>query len=234
VRADPGLTVLALRSRTTADKPLVGYEVFAKNVDDESTTPLGASDADGRLDVPPARSRVQLLYIRNGGQLLARLPVVPGADVQLVAPLPDDDARLEAESRLSAMREDLIDVVVRRNILIARARQKIEKKDWQQAQEMLRALDDLPGRAQFTVELSKEARLLRSDDPLIQRRIDRLVESTQVALGQFLDNRPINEVHSDDSQAPKAAPAATSAADQSNSFRQLRPGDASTIAGLGD
>jgi hypothetical protein len=243
LRADPANTVLKLRSRVKAEKPLVGYEVFAKNTDDESTTPIGASDVAGRIEVPPGRTRLQLLYLKNGGELLARLPVVPGAELLIEAPLPDDDARLEAEAQLAAMREDLIDVVVRRNILMARTKQKIEKKDWEQARELLRVLDELPGRAQFDLELSKQARLVRSDDPQIQKRIDRLVEGMQAVLGKFLDNRPVSQLHDElraaqraaadaqktpANQAPSAAPAANSAADQTSVFRQLRRGAATT------
>ncbi len=243
LRADPANTVLKLRSRVKAEKPLVGYEVFAKNTDDESTTPIGASDLAGRIEVPPGRTRLQLLYLKNGGELLARLPVVPGAEPLIEAPLPDDDARLEAEAQLAAMREDLIDVVVRRNILMARTKQKIENKDWEQARELLRVLDELPGRAQFDLELSKQARLVRSDDPQIQKRIDRLVEGMQAVLGKFLDSRPIGELHDElraaqraatdaqktpANQAPSAAPAANSAADQTSIFRQLRRGPATT------
>jgi hypothetical protein len=38
-------------------------------------------------------------------------------------------------------------------------------------------------------------RSLRSDDPLMQRRIDRLFDATDTLLTQFLDVRPINEVN---------------------------------------
>lgn len=243
LRADPSITTLKLRSRIKAEKPLVGYEVFAKNTNGDSTTPLGASDVTGRIEIPPGQTRLQLLYLKNGGELLARLPVVPGAVPLVEAPLPDDDARLEAEAQLAAMREDLIDVVVRRNILMARARQKIEKKDWKKAQELMRVLDELPGRAQFDLELAKQARMVRSDDPQIQKRIDRLVDGMQNVLGKFLDTRPINELHDElraaqraaaepqkapDNQAPSAAPAASSAADQSSAFRQLRRGTTAT------
>ena len=75
-----------------------------------------------------------MLLIKHGGQLLAKLPVVPGAERRINVPLPDDEARLVAEARLAAVREDLIDVVARRNILMARTRQKIEKKDFAAAQ----------------------------------------------------------------------------------------------------
>jgi hypothetical protein len=42
---------------------------------------------------------------------------------------------------------------------------------------------------------------MRSDDPQIQRRIDRLFEGTQTALTQYLDTRPINELSSELRQA---------------------------------
>jgi hypothetical protein len=113
----------------------------------------------------------------------------------LEVPLPDDDVHQQAEARLAALREELIDVVARRNILMIRIRQKIEAGQLRQAAELLETLDDLPGRAQFNQTLAREARLHHSDDPQVQRRIDRLFAATQLVLGQFLDTRPINELH---------------------------------------
>ncbi len=110
-------------------------------------------------------------------------------------PLPDDDARLAAEAHLAAVREDLIDVVARRNILISRARSTIRKKDFAAAQELLQELDGLPGRPQFDITLSTAQRTLRSDDPQMQRRIDQLFAATQTLFSQYLDLRPINEIH---------------------------------------
>jgi hypothetical protein len=103
--------------------------------------------------------------------------------------------RLAAEARLAALREELVDVVVRRNILMARARQKIKDSDFPAAQTLLRAIDDLPGRSQFNLTLNTAARLLRSDDPQIQRRIDQLFQATQTVLTQYLDARPISELN---------------------------------------
>lgn len=195
LRADPDATTLHLQSRKSAGKPLVGYEVFRQNAGELAPTRMGASDNAGDLSIPPGTTRVEMLLIKHGGQLLARLPVVPGAERQVNVPLPDDDARLAAEARLAALREDLVDVVARRNILMARARQKIEKKDLAAAEELLRSLDELPGRAQFNLTLSTAARLLRSDDPQIQRRIDQLFSATQTLLTQYLELRPISKLH---------------------------------------
>jgi hypothetical protein len=199
LRGDPADIALRLHSRTNQNKPLVGYEVLVQNTDknddkDGGLTRIGSTGRDGIVVVPPSKERVRVLFVKNGGQLLARLPVVPGAQPQIDVPLPDDDARLAAEARLAAMREDLIDIVARRNILIARTRQKIEKKDFTAAQELLSQINELPGRAQLNLELQSAAQRLRSDDPQIQRRIDRLFEGTQTVLAQYLDGRPIDEL----------------------------------------
>jgi hypothetical protein len=197
LRTDAGETQLRLHSRTNFEKPLVGYELYAQKPGEETTTRIGASDTAGRITIRAGAQPVQTLFIKHGGQLLARLPVVPGAETEVSVPLPDDDMRLEAEARLAAMREELVDVVARRNILMARARQKIEQKDFEAAQELVRAVDQLPGRSQFNLTLTTASRLLRSDDPQIQRRIDQLFQATQTVLSQYLDARAISELHED-------------------------------------
>jgi hypothetical protein len=194
LRAEPARTILRLHSRTAPDKPLVGYEVFAQQPGDEGVTQLGWTDRAGKLAIPSGENRVRMLYLKNGGQLLARFPIVPGAQPQIDVPLPDDDPRLAAEARLAALREELIDVVARRNILMARARQKIKQKDFNAAQKLLGDADQLPGRSQFNLTLSTTARTIRSKDPQIQRRIDQLVEATQTVMNQYLDLRPLNEL----------------------------------------
>lgn len=195
LRNEPGDTVLQLHSRTDADKPLVGYEVFVQNTDQQTTELIGRSDREGNVIVHPGKTRIQMLYVKSGGFLLARVPVVPGAEARLGVPLPDDDLRLQAEARLTALREDLVDVVARRNILMARIRQKMEENDYPAAKELLGELDQLPGRAYFNRELTMEARLHRGDDPMVQKRIDELFTATQRVLGEFLDGRPVSELH---------------------------------------
>ncbi len=195
--AEPRETILRLQSRSNANKPLVGYEMYAQKPGEETTTRIGASDSAGEVSVRPTAQRIQTLFIKHGGQLLAKLPVVPGAEPEIAVPLPDDDMRLEAEARLASMREELVDVVARRNILMARARHKIEQKDFDAAQELIRAVDQLPGQSQFNLTLSTASRLLRSDDPQIQRRIDQLFQATQTVLSQYLDSRPLSDLRAE-------------------------------------
>jgi hypothetical protein len=208
VRSDPAKSVVRIRSRISKDKPLAGYEVFAQTDPQkpDALARLGATGRDGTLDIPPAKEKVRILIVKNGGRLLARLPVVPGVQPEIDVPLPDDDARLAAETRLSALREDLIDVVARRNILMARVRQKIKSKDFEGAQKLILQINQLPGRAQFTLEIQNAARRVKSADPQIQRRIDHLFEGTQAALTQYLDTKPINALTEELRSAQQTAP----------------------------
>jgi hypothetical protein len=203
LRADVGDSVVCLRSRTEKDKPLVGYQVFAQNTGEHETQLVGSSDEVGELSVPPGKTTVQLLYIKSGGDLLARVPIVPGAVASIDVPLPDDDLRLQAAARLVALREDLVDLVARRNIFIARVHQQIEDKNYQQARQVLETLDELPTRAQFTQALDREARLHRTKDPQVQREIDKLFAGMQTVVGKFLDSQPIADLHEQLRQTPQ-------------------------------
>jgi hypothetical protein len=195
LRADPGESTVRLLSRADPDKALVGYQLFAQNVDEQPTRPLGVSDAAGDVTVSAGKSAVQILLVKSGDVLLARLPIVPGAEDRVVVRLPDDGVRLRAAARLAALREDMIDLVARRNIFMARVRQEIEEKNFDQARELLDSLDELPGHTQFSQSLEREATRHRTSDLQVQRRIDQLFSQTRAALGEFLDPRPISELH---------------------------------------
>jgi hypothetical protein len=203
LRATAGETHLRLVSRTNPSKSLVGYEVYEQHETDKSTARIGSTDTDGKILISDGPQPVKMLIIKNGGQLLARLPVAAGAQRDVTVPLPDDDMRLAAEARLAALREDLVDVVVRRNILMARARQKIKESDFPAAQTLLRSIDELPGRSQFNLTLTSAARLLHSDDPQIQRRIDQLFEATQTVLTQYLDTAAISDLNAEFREAQR-------------------------------
>jgi hypothetical protein len=203
LRNDPGESTLELQSRVESDKRLVGYEVFAQNVDEKPMRPLGASDAAGEVTVSPDKSAVQMVFVKSDGVFLARLPIVPGAATRVAVPLPDDDMRLRVAARLAAFREDMIDLVARRNIFMARVRQEIEERNFDRARVLLESLDELPGQTQFNLTLDREAQRLRTKDLQVQRRIDQLFAQTRMALGKFLDPQPISELHEDLRHAQK-------------------------------
>jgi hypothetical protein len=195
IHTEPDNLTLRLHSRTAAEKRLVGYEVFTQRWDDKTPTPVGLTNTSGEISIPPGKSPIQFLLVKHGGALFAKIPVLAGEKDRIDIPLPDDDSRLAAEASLASVREDLVDVVARRNILISRARSKIDKKDYAGAQELLRSLNDLPSFRQFKNSLDTSKKSLRSEDPQMQRRIDRLFESTEALLTQYLDLKPINQIN---------------------------------------
>lgn len=197
LRGEPAPLDVRLVSQTDPEKPLVGYEIFLQDIDDDAITPAGVTDRQGHLTVPPGDTRVRQLIVKNGGQLLARMPVVPGTVAELEVPLPDDDTRLQAESALWALRENLVDVVAQRTILAARARRQIEAGRLDEADRLLDQLDDLPGGGEFQRRLKQLQRQFTVNDPAVRRRIERMFSDTESILGHFLDPGPINRLHDD-------------------------------------
>jgi hypothetical protein len=194
LRGKPVVANLHLHSRNDAATPLVGYEIYTQDAGSDELGLAGLTDRDGSLPIAPGNSRVQLVFVKNGGQLLARLPVVPGIDHHLDVPLPDDNPRLKAEATLTALRENLIDLVARRNILIARIHKQIDNDKLDDANRLLDQLEELPGRVQFNRELDLKEQLHRSSDPQIQLPIDKLFSETRAVLGHFLDAREVSQL----------------------------------------
>lgn len=194
LRVDPAETTLRLRARGDAERALVGYEGFVEDGDRKAFS-IGRTGNQGLLTVEPGESVIQMVTIKSGSKLVARLPVAAGVAPIVEVPLPDDTKRLEAESKLALLREQLIDLVARRSILVARIESNIEKNKLEQARELLNQLEGLPGRAVFAQRLDTEQQLIRSDNPMVQQGLDRLFDQTRVVLGAFLSSQPIKNLN---------------------------------------
>ncbi|GAA4421781.1 hypothetical protein [Bremerella cremea] len=179
-------TTLKLVDKTSEDTPLAGYEIYAKNADGPEL--VGASDANGKVVIPnDPKNSVRLLYVRSGGNLLARLPVVPGFEQSTTARITNDGPRLLAEGFVEGWRDQLIDTMARRQILSQRVERKIEEGEIEEAERWLAAL-----RSGRTVnELAFDLRTAKGQflkdnklDPTIKRRIDQLFEKGQRLVAQ--------------------------------------------------
>ena len=202
-RFDPTPVILEVHDRAQPETHLAGYKVFAQDIDGSPLTLVGVTNPRGRLSVPPGATRVRMVVLKNGGQLLAKLPVVPGLQPVLEIPLPNDDPRLRAEAALTALRESLIDVIARRSLLMSQAERDLGDRKTEEAEERLRQLDELPGRAHFNRELSKLEQLHKANDRQIQARIDKLFRDTRGLLGRFLDVREVTELRNQLTEAQK-------------------------------
>ena len=197
VRPSPAPVTLRLRTQSEPRRPLPGCRVFLRGEGDaEATVPLGVSDQSGSIVVPTTGQPVQTVWIKSGEMLIAKLPIVPGMHDSLDVPLAEDPARIRAEADLGAVRTELVDLVARRNILLARARAAVEAGDLELARRLADELDSLPTRAQFNRRIDSVAQSATSQDRRAQQRIDKLVEETRSVLGQYLDPREVGELRS--------------------------------------
>lgn len=196
-------TQVRFYARHSKEQPLPGYEVFLRDEEAETSESLGVTDANGIVSIPPGDQPVTMLFLRSDGQLLAKIPVAPGVTPLLEAPIADDPVRLRAQAELTEIREQLIDLVARRAIYMARIRAKLKAGEVEQAEEIMATLNDLPGRSFFDRIIDAAQRGSSSEDPAIQKRIDKLFSDTQTLLVKFLDSRPITELQSEVTAASK-------------------------------
>lgn len=193
-------TQVRFYARHDRAQALSGYEVFQQREDEKSLSHLlGITDSRGMIELEREQAPVVMLLVRSDGRLLAKVPVVPGAAAMVEVPIADDTARLQAQARLVEIREQLVDLVARRNILLARARNQLNKGQLDQSQQFIEELDALPGRAQFNKILSAAENQPgnRSEDPRVQARIEKLFASTRSLLGKSLDTRPVRDLQNE-------------------------------------
>lgn len=182
-------TLLRVVDETDPSRPLAGYEIYAKPDDPESEPQLlGMTDPAGRLAITATTpGGLRLLYVRSGGNLLARLPLVPGHKADVTAGVANDQPRLMAEGFVEGWRDQLVDTMARRQLLAQRIERRIAAGDVAAAQRWLTEL-----RASRTMgELAFELRSAKGEfitepnlDPQIKRRIDQLFNAGQRLIAQ--------------------------------------------------
>jgi hypothetical protein len=203
-------TRLVLTSRSNALRPLVGYEVFSHPPDSPTTIPLGRTGTDGSLLIEPTEaplSAMRVLLVRNGGDVLARLPLVPGARDVAPAVLADDDERLAVEGFITGLQEELVDTFATRALLIARIRARLQAGEQEAAGQLLDQIRRLRTRDQFQALLNERKKTVITSDPLVQKQIERLFTDTAKVIDTFLDTKPTREIEAEVAAAAGTPPA---------------------------
>lgn len=161
-------SVLHLESYAAADEtpqPLEGYEVWARKPDDTKDVQsefIGKTDWQGNVTIPPGASGLRLLYIKRGARALRKLPVIPGFKDRLVSQLPNDDARLFAEGVINGYGNDIINLVVQRELLEVDISSALEGDRFEEAKTKMREYQDLETPADLKVRMSNEEIRLKS------------------------------------------------------------------------
>lgn len=162
----------------------------------------------GIITVKLGSMPITWLTLSSESQLLAKIPIMPGSSSQVEIPISDDVARLLAEEALEVFKERLIDVVARRNILMARARDQHQQGKTETAKKLLDEISNLPSRSNLDRQLvSLESNpAYRSANPRVQGKIDSLFLQSRSLLSTFLSTREILDLEAEIKQTHDASP----------------------------
>lgn len=168
-----------------------------------------------------------LYYVKNGETLLARLPVITGFRDLEKADLPDDRRRLQAEAFLKGLQGEVLDLVVRRKILDARIKKKIDEGKRDEAFALLDELKKVKTYDGLSSQIQNIQRRATATDtgpvptPVVER-IDKMIDVTRVLMQKYLQEDIVRELEvklldgksgaSPPAAAPPAAPPAAPAA----------------------
>jgi hypothetical protein len=184
---------------------------------------LGRTDWNGSLEIGQAETPLRIVYLKNGAQLLARLPMVPGLEPVLIASVPDDAPRLQAEGFVKGIQGQLMDIEAQRQILKARFMLRIgeaasltgdeQTSKLNEAQGLLEDIKKLPSRNDLVSQLdSQQNQQLESPVKSVQARIDQLYAKLRETLGKYLSPGMVNELTTILNDARRNQPATAKAA----------------------
>jgi len=191
------VTEVEVLTKTDPPEPLVGYAIYGKDPDTEETRLIGYTDWRGRVEVAVGEKPLEILYVRSGGALLARLPLVAGTSEVATVRLLNDETRLQAEALVRGVQATLVDLVAQRELLAARIRRSLQEGRLDDAQALvdrLRALDSL---GDLRSRLERARQTVLTDNPRMQARIDTLFSQTQDQLIRYLQPNLVDTLASE-------------------------------------
>ena len=157
---------------------------------------LGRTDWNGTLEIGKSETLLRIVYLKNGAQLLARLPMVPGLEPVLIASVPDDAPRLQAEGFIKGLQGLLMDLEAQRQILKTRFLMRIEEGKLDEAQALLEDIKQLQTRDILVSQLDRQQnQQLESPFKSVQSLIDvQLYGKMRETLGKYLLPSMVNEL----------------------------------------
>ncbi len=179
VHPDRSSTILHIETVDSPPKPLAAYGVWTRPQDSKAKTFLGRTNSRADIEIPVGVDPLQILFVQNGNQSLARLPVIVGVHDRLTVVLPDDRPRMQAEGTIRGFQERIIDVTAHRKVTMARIRILLATGKSDQAQVLGADLLKLASRDDFIRELTDWQREFSSPHRGVQARIDQLFATTR-------------------------------------------------------
>jgi len=152
-------TQLKVIPRGKPQAPMAGYRVEVLNRAETKEDPVPdrlklRTDRNGEVVVPrdPAHP-LQYLVVYSGKSSLAKAPLIPGYESRVVLSAPDDAPRMNVEAETDLLQSELIDIVAKREVLMARARGAAKKANWEQVTEITKEITALQTLEQFQARI---------------------------------------------------------------------------------
>ena len=201
-------TTLWLHARGNPQEPLIGYEIHERDPDSSSWSLVGRTDWNGRLQVRRGDQPLRLLYVKNGGAVLAKLPMVPGFTEKEVADLRGDDMRLQAEAYIRGVQNAIVDLVAIRELLAARIRLRLQRDQLEDAEKLLLRLRDQPTNEVIANDMGRKQTMFLNAvgrDANQRRKIDDMFSTTRELLSKHINPRILRDLEAEVRQAKDAA-----------------------------
>ena len=201
VRPPGDKTLIRLHAQGDEDFPLIGYEIYERELQSPAMTFIGRTDWNGRMLVEQSENPMRLLYVKNGGAVLARLPIVPGLTEREVADLGSDDMRLQAEAYIRGVQNAIIDLVAIRELFAARVRLRLERGQMKEAEELLNKLRSQPTNEKLSNDMGKKEtaflNLIGPKNPNQYRKVENMFSTTRDMLSKHINPKIINDLEAD-------------------------------------
>lgn len=197
-------TRLQVIPRRNPDSPMAGYRVelldrLETQEDKVADRVTLRTDRNGEIVIPADLAKpLKYLIVYSGTAPLAKAPLIPGLSPRLVLEAPDDTPRLNVEAETELLQSELVDLVARREVLMARARGAAKKQNWDQVTDLEKQVLALPGLQQFQtrIETLRNPAIQtakRNKDKAQEARITRMCKQISEMATEHLDPVKLKE-----------------------------------------
>ena len=212
-------TTLTLVPKRNLTRPLVGYLVAVydeipppppksgeeppKDAPEREKPDIYRSDRFGNVTIPVDPNKaLQWVFIRSGSALLAKFPLVAGAERQMTVECPDDTIRLDVEGQIVLLQSRLIDTIAKQAMVRAMIINRVKKGQWKKVDESLKELDELTTLRAFTtmvedIQLFALKKAQDRKDRISQSRIKTLGRAIMKVAKVHLDQEKVDEFRDD-------------------------------------
>ena len=183
-------TLLRLHMKRNPTFPLIGYELYERELKSRKMTFVGRTNWNGQLKIAKTNSPMRLLYVKNGGAVLAKLPLVPGLYLNAVADLSGDDQRLHAEAYIRGVQNDITDMVAMRKLYSVRIEKKLREGSINAAESLMQSLRKQPTSEEWLAILGRRQveflDLIGNQNIGQRRKVDEMFATTRELLSKHI------------------------------------------------